>query len=749
MINRMYSRYPMSVAGLLSLLLAAGCNLSPEAKEAKFLQRGKALMEKKDFSRALLEFRNASRAVPKDAEPFYQMGLDYLASGNANAAFSAFRKAAALNPKHVDAQLKVAEMLAASPDPKQKADALTRLENLAKTAPDNPEANDALALAEYQQGQQADGIKLLEDTLRSRPSHLPTAVGLAKLKMAQNDPAGAEAVLKRVVAASPKSVDAEIALGQFYLSTKQPEKAEPEIRRALQIDPKSGPALMSLASIQVATKRMDDAEKTYRQVSTLPGADYKPMHAMFEFSRGNREQGLSELQKLADQDHSDRGARTRLLSAYLQMGKRAEAHKLLDDEIKQSPKDAEALLQRAEISTQEGKLSQAEADTREVLRQQPSLAPAHFALANILKFQNLPKSERQELKEAIRLDPNLLMARVALARNYRESGEGKMAIEYLDQAPANEKSTVGFLVERNWALLAAGQTKELKDTLDRVLPAARVPELVLQDAIYKMSAKDYPGARAEAEEVLQKAPAEVRAAEIIVDTYAAQKQPEKGVERLKQLVAAQPRSAALQFLLAQWEVRAKNTAEARRALEAAKAADPNFVRADLALSDLDRMDNHPDAAKQRLDAIVKAHPKNTAALLQLAAVLEQLGDHKGSVAAYQSVLDVDDSNVTALNNLAYALAPNNPDDALRYAQKAAEAAPENPTVQDTIGWIYYKKGIYGTALGYLKSAVAKEPTPKREYHLGLCYLKSGDNAMGEKTMQAALVKDPTLSRSEQ
>ena len=38
-------------------------------------------------------------------------------------------------------------------------------------------------------------------------------------------------------------------------------------------------------------------------------------------------------------------------------------------------------------------------------------------------------------------------------------------------------------------------------------------------------------------------------------------------------------------------------------------------------------------------------------------------------------------------------------------QAMTELAPDDPRFQDTLGWIYYRKGIYGTASNYLKAAV--------------------------------------------
>ena len=60
-------------AALMLLLTTSGCQTTPQAKEAKHLQRGEALMAKQDYSRAMLEFRNAATVMPKDAEPHYRV----------------------------------------------------------------------------------------------------------------------------------------------------------------------------------------------------------------------------------------------------------------------------------------------------------------------------------------------------------------------------------------------------------------------------------------------------------------------------------------------------------------------------------------------------------------------------------------------------------------------------------------------------------------------------------------------------
>jgi uncharacterized protein HemY len=196
-------------------------------------------------------------------------------------------------------------------------------------------------------------------------------------------------------------------------------------------------------------------------------------------------------------------------------------------------------------------------------------------------------------------------------------------------------------------------------------------------------------------------------------------------------------------------LRSGNLAAARQACEAAKAADPQFLPADLSLGEIDIREGRNVAARQRLDAIVSANPTNITALLLSAQADDQAGDTAAAIARFRTINSLDSSNPTALNNLAYMLAPNAPDEALTYAQKAAEMVPDSPDVQDTLGWIYYRKGLFTMAVRYLQTAVDKESTPQRQFHLGMCYLKVGDQLRGQKTVREALAKDPNLAKTEQ
>ena len=737
-----------AATALIAGVVTAGCSRSPQAQEARFLKRGKELVAKKDFGRAVLEFKSAAQAMPKDAEPYYQIGLTYLALRDVRYAMVAFRKAIELDAKHAGAQLKLAEMEANTRNRDLLGAAMTQLQSIVASSPDNLEAINALAIAEWRLGKTDGATKLLEETLQRFPANLRSAISLERMKLQQKDSNGAEAVLQKAAAGAPQSPLPVLALGQLYVILNQAEKAQSAFRKALQVDPKSGPALLGLAGLELAANHPDQAEQLLRQLASIPDTKYAPVHAIFLYQTGKRDAALAEFEKIAKDHPDDRTARTRLLQAYLEMDKLPQAESLLARVLKKNPKDIDALLQRSKLYLRSGKLQEAQQDLNEVIHFVPNAIPARLTLAAVYRAQGMAKTERQELSEALRLNPALPESRLHLAASLLDGNEPAAALRLLDEAPDLQKKTLLWNLERNRVLLALRKLRELRPALDQLLSSVRLPEFVLQDALLKLAEHDYSGARTAAEEVLLQNAEDGTAARVIADAYFAQKQPDKAVEKLAQLVAAHPNSAPLQDLMGEWYLRTGNAAAARRAWMAAKTADARFFRADIALSELDRREGHAEQARQRILSAVKAAPSDIPALMALARLDEYSGNLAEAVATYRTVLGVDGHNLYALNNLAFHLALENPEEGLKFAQQAAEIAPDSPIVEDTLGWVFYRKGIYSAASRHLKEAFSKEPTPQREFHLAMSYIKSGDKDLGARMVEAALRKDPNLLKTE-
>jgi tetratricopeptide (TPR) repeat protein len=732
-----------------AVLTLCACSSSPQAKEAKFLEKGKKAYQAKDYAVAIIQFKNAAAAQPRDAEPYYQLGLAYLAATDYNNAVSCFRKATELDPKHTGAQLKLAALMATSRTPSIIEDAQKRTEEVLKLAPEDIEALNVLAITELKLGKPESAEAHLEQALKKSPDSLRSSVALAQTRLARKDVKGAEEALQAAAAQAPKSPLPSDYLGEFYLAQGKTAEAEQQFRRAIQIDPKHGPALVALGGMQARAGQTAQADQTYRQVAALPDKQYRPVHALYLFQSGKREEALAEFQKLNKEDPSDRDLRTYLVRAYLALNRVGDAEKVLTAVLQKNKLDVDALLQRSRIYLGSRRFTDAQTDLNQVIHFRSNSAEAHYLLAKAYLGRGDSALEQQELGEALKVDPAYIQARIELAQALIANRAAQSALQLLDQAPEAQKGIVGLVLQRNWALLSLGQTAEARQSVDRVLAAAKVPEALLQDSILKLLQKDYAGARATADQTLSQAPEDTRALSVLVQSYAAQKQLPAALQRVREHAAKQPKSAPVQQFLGQVLAANGDPAGARKAFEAAAAANPGLTGPAIALAEMDANEGKRDEARKRLSTIMAAHPDSLPGQLLWAQVEFEDGKSAAAIDHFRKALTMNDSNMEALNGLAYLLAEaGQPDEALKYAQKAKELAPDSPAVADTLGWTYFKKGLYPLAVTNLESAIAKEGTPRRRYHLAMAYLKAGDPTRGRQTLEAALKSDPKLPEAQ-
>lgn len=724
------------IAGILVALVAvSSCACSRQAKEARYLESGQRYFQKKDYSRAMIQFSNAAKTAPNDAEPHYRLGLAYVEMRDPQRAAGHLKRAVELNPKHAAAQLKLAQLLLTFSNDKTdlaKADELVSM--ALKLSQSDPEAFDTAAYAEWRLGRPEDAEQHLQRALERFPAHLKSAEMLASFRVARKDFAGAEAILKKAVEQAPSSPEPLLSLGQLHLLLGRAPEAEAEFQRALKIDPKHAPTLFALATLRLRGGKRDEAEQIYRRLSTLPQKEFQPVLGMFLLQQGRLDQALAEFERLAKADPKDRTARSRLVSVCVRAGKLGEAEKILAAALKANPKDVDALLQRSSLLVGQRKYTEAQPSVQALLGLQPDSGPAHYLQARIYLARGEGIRARQELDGALRLDPALLAARIALADLLLGSNSAKTALDILDQAPKEQRESLPLRIKRNWALLAVGGWAEARKEIDRGLAAAKAPELLLQDGLLKVHEKDYSGARASLAEALKQNPEDLRVLNAWMATYAAQNQPQAALNWLREHAARYPQSATLQYFLGESLLANGKPGEARTALTAAAALRPDLLPAQLALARIDLAERKLGAARQRVSSLL-SRGENAAARLLLGNIEELAGNPSAAIEQYRKLVQLDGRNVVALNNLAYLLAnhSNQPDEALKYAQQAAEISPNNPAIEDTLGWVYFQKGLYGTALPYLESAAGRsDATARRKYHLAMAYLKSGERARGQR-----------------
>jgi tetratricopeptide (TPR) repeat protein len=163
------------------------------------------------------------------------------------------------------------------------------------------------------------------------------------------------------------------------------------------------------------------------------------------------------------------------------------------------------------------------------------------------------------------------------------------------------------------------------------------------------------------------------------------------------------------------------------------------------------LQNRLDAARAEFERVAELRPASAVAAHTLVGmILQAQGKQAEAQARYEKVIGLDSSAAVAANNLAwlYAERGGNLDIALQLAQTAKKGLPDRPEVNDTLGWIYYRKNLPNLAVPPLKQSVDANPkNAVYQYHLGLAYLKTGDEKAAEIALKQALKLDPKFEGS--
>jgi tetratricopeptide (TPR) repeat protein len=259
------------------------------------------------------------------------------------------------------------------------------------------------------------------------------------------------------------------------------------------------------------------------------------------------------------------------------------------------------------------------------------------------------------------------------------------------------------------------------------------------------------GARASYERALELSPGFLEAVGGLTYLDLAAKNFPQAITRLESEISKQPNNAALLIMLARAYGAAGNYAKEEEALRRAVSVDPRFATGYSLLAQFYLRRNRLDEARAEFEGIAKRDPSNVQARTLVGMLLDQQGKRDEAQKVYEAAVNGTDNAPVAANNLAfiYAERGTNLDVALQLATSAKQRLPNDPSVDDTIGWIYYTKGLFSLAIRPFEESLKKRPDSAEVlFHLGLTYAKLGEKAKAREALERALKLDPAAGGEE-
>ena len=149
-------------------------------------------------------------------------------------------------------------------------------------------------------------------------------------------------------------------------------------------------------------------------------------------------------------------------------------------------------------------------------------------------------------------------------------------------------------------------------------------------------------------------------------------------------------------------------------------------------------------AFQLLDEAVKQTPNSAELLYDRAMVAEKINKLDVLEADLTRVIELKPDYAHAYNALGYTLAERNKrlDEAYELIQKAVKLAPDDPFIQDSLGWVQFRMSRIDDALATLKKAYKTRRDPEIAAHLGEVLWAAGQREEAQKIWREALLESP-------
>jgi putative PEP-CTERM system TPR-repeat lipoprotein len=731
---------------VLTLTLVAVACSDPAKKKQEHLEQGdKYVLEKKDAF-AIVEYANAVKVDPKFGEARYKLA-QVLERTNNPAAYAEYIRAADASPDNREAQIRATQILLLG---RQFEDAKSRASALLEKDPKDLEAMLLRANAMAGLKDPEGAIAEVEQAMKVAPGDSRALVSLGAIRQGSGDRAQAEAAYRQAIALDPKSTDAQLALANFLWSAGRPDEAEQALKHALSIDPKHLLANRMLGVLYIATQRAAQAEqplKAVAEISKAPAARLQLADYYIQVRRIDEAKQL--LTELAKDQATANDAEVRLASLDYAGGQITDAHKRLDELIARAPQYVPGLVAKAQWMLTENKLDEALQYANRAVAANSESPDAQFILGAIHERRREPADAIKAFNEVLRLNPRAAVAQVALARLSLATGNQEAALKHAEEAKQADPMNRAGRVVLARSLLARGDLTRAETEINMLAAETHeVPVVYNLTGALQARKGNFDAARKSFSRVLELAPNDFEALAGLVGLDVQTKQVNAAVARVDAALAKSPNRPELLALASQVYSAAGQPARTEELLKRAVAADPGYSDGYALLAAHYFQQKRVDEARSEFESMVKRDPSAVAPRTIVGLILEMQGKRAEAKKWYEDTVATTNDAPIVANNLAmiYANEGNNLDQALQLAQSAKQRLPDSGVVDDTLGWIYYKKGLANLAVEPLESALKRLPDNAEVlYHLGLTYASLGDKAKARTALERAVKLNPKLA----
>ncbi|MEI7785657.1 MAG: XrtA/PEP-CTERM system TPR-repeat protein PrsT [Betaproteobacteria bacterium] len=737
----------------------------------------------RDVGGALLAMDDILAKAPGNAEAWKLKGDTLLyAKGKPDDALAAYRKSTEVNPKFELGHLAVLAILLQR---NEIDEASAELEKLRKFAPKTFEFKYAEAQLAYRKNDFKKAKELAAELLRLAANN-PRILQLAGLlELQTNSLAQAEIYLTRAVQGEPQSALSQRLLITTYLRSGQSAKAldalkgiaskdrldpkffelaadvymqngdaksaEEYLGKALKADPTNIATQTALAITQFASGRNDisafnELERIAESTSAI-NADLALVSAHLQ--RGNSTKALEAVAKLEAKQPGNPMAATMRGRIQLAQKDTSAARKSFEQALVIDPLYFQAASSLAAMDMADKKPADAKQRFERLLAKDPRHGQALLALAELAAVQGAGKEEVAGLlTKAVDANPTDVAPRLLLIELHLRNKDTKLALTAAQNAVVAVPGSLELLDALGRTQQETGDLNQATATFNKLIEAQPLsPQALLRLATVQRDSKNTVSAEKSLRKALELQPdfLDAQRSLIILNLEAKKFQEALMVARL---VQKQRPNEAIGFMFEGDSQSAQEDWDSAKAAYRAGLKVVETTELALKLHAATEQSGKAAEADQFASIWMKSHPADAQFLFYLGDVALVRKDYSAAEKEYLAVIQLQPNNALALNNLAWIGQQLHRDNAIAYAEKANQLAPNQPALMDTWAMLLSEKGQHTKAIELQSKALLAQPANTGfRLNLAKLYLAAGEKAKARLELDALAKQGPTASEN--
>jgi len=664
-------------------------------------------------------------------------------------------------------------------------DAMRDIAAIKRRAPRSPLGYHAEGLLKFKQNQYAEAQADFESALQQNPNYMPSVLFLGASHAAQGH-RQAEQLLYQFLNAFPQSYPARVLLGVARLQDKDFADAISVLKPLLASNPDDAKVLELIGTSYLGQgKTSEGIEYLQRAVALQPGT--AATHVKLGLSlmmQGDREQGIGEIEAAIELDAKQEQVETLLVYSYLrarEFGKALDAAKrfqakdpgnapaitltalvymakgddsnaraLLNEALEVAPGDPGAASALARLEIKHGNTDKAKSLYQEVLKHHPGHLPALMELAAFDATEGNIEKAKIWLEQTVEANPTELQPRVLLARHYLRLGQPSRALTLMREVEEEYPKHPLLLAELGRAQLAMDEYANALasfGTLLQIRPGSVGAHYYL--AKTHSATGDLNRMRQHLNQALRLNPEHFLSKLAMARLLTLENKADAADKLVGELKTSHPRHADV-YMLEGWIATRRNQSQA--AIQAYSEALKLAPGSELTVTYAQALwqSGEQEQARTTLEAWLQDQPEDLLVRYALAESYLSLGQSKAAETAFAKVVDQAPNHVPALNNLAWLLRKDDPNQAITYAERALKLAPDAPDVMDTMGMLLLNQGKNERATRLLQKAeerASKNPTIR--YHLALALSRNGDKDRAQQILRELVEGDTAFAEKQE